>query len=73
MKGSGYMIRVPSIDLAEVGAGGGSVAWADELGVVKVGPKSAGANPGPACYGLGGEDPTITDANVCLVLPTRNL
>ena len=66
MKGSGYLIRVPSIDLAEVGAGGGSVAWADELGVVKVGPRSAGANPGPACYGLGGEDPTITDADVCL-------
>jgi N-methylhydantoinase A len=64
MKGSGYLLRVPSIDIAEVGAGGGSVAWADEAGALKVGPHSAGARPGPACYGLGGAEPTITDANV---------
>ena len=64
MKGSGYLLRVPSVDLAEVGAGGGSIAWADEAGALKVGPHSAGANPGPACYNQGGEEPTITDANV---------
>ncbi len=64
MKGSGYLLRVPSVDLAEVGAGGGSIAWADEAGALKVGPHSAGASPGPACYGNGGEEPTITDANV---------
>ena len=64
MKGSGYLLRVPSIDIAEVGAGGGSIAWADPAGALKVGPHSAGASPGPACYDLGGEEPTITDANV---------
>ena len=64
MKGSGYLLRVPSIDIAEVGAGGGSIAWADAAGALKVGPHSAGAKPGPACYNLGGEEPTITDANV---------
>lgn len=64
MKGSGYLLRVPSIDLAEVGAGGGSIAWTDAAGALKVGPHSAGADPGPACYGLGGIEPTITDANV---------
>ena len=68
MKGSGYLLRVPSIDIAEVGAGGGSVAWADAAGALKVGPRSTGASPGPACYGLGGEEPTITDANVHLGL-----
>ena len=65
-RGGGYPLRVPSVDLAEVGAGGGSIAWADELGVLKVGPRSAGAFPGPASYGLGGEEPTLTDANVYL-------
>ena len=64
LKGSGYLLRVPSMDIAEVGAGGGSVAWADAGGALKVGPHSAGARPGPACYGLGGVEPTITDANV---------
>ncbi len=64
LKGSGYLLRVPSIDIAEVGAGGGSIAWADAAGALKVGPSSAGAKPGPACYGLGGVEPTITDANV---------
>jgi N-methylhydantoinase A len=68
VKGSGYLLRVPSVDLAEVGAGGGSVAWVDAGGALKVGPHSTGANPGPACYGLGGRDPTITDANVHLGL-----
>ena len=58
MKGSGYLLRVPSIDLAEVGAGGGSIAWIDPAGALKVGPESAGAVPGPACYdgGRGGAD-----------------
>lgn len=64
MKGSGYLLRVPSIDLAEVGAGGGSIAWTDPAGALKVGPHSAGASPGPACYDRGGVEPTITDANV---------
>ena len=68
MKGSGYLLRVPSIDIAEVGAGGGSIAWIDPGGALKVGPQSAGAAPGPACYGLGGTEPTITDANVHLGL-----
>ena len=68
MKGSGYLLRVPSIDLAEVGAGGGSIAWTDGAGALKVGPHSAGAVPGPACYNRGGEEPTITDANVHLGL-----
>jgi N-methylhydantoinase A len=66
MKGSGYLLRVPSIDLAEVSAGGGSIAWLDSVGALKVGPRSASAIPGPACYGRGGTDPTITDANVHL-------
>ena len=68
MKGSGYLLRVPSIDLAEVGAGGGSIAWIDPAGALKVGPESAGAVPGPACYDAGGVEPTITDANVHLGL-----
>lgn len=62
LTGGGYTIAVPSIDLAEVGAGGGSIAWIDHGGSLKVGPESAGADPGPACYGLGGERPTVTDA-----------
>ena len=64
LKGGGYLLRVPSVDLAEVGAGGGSIAWVDEGGALKVGPNSTGANPGPACYNQGGKEPTITDANV---------
>ena len=66
LRGSGELLRVPSIDIAEVGAGGGSIAWVDSAGGLQVGPRSAGAVPGPACYGLGGDDPTVTDANVVL-------
>jgi len=65
-KGSGYLLRVPSIELAEVGSGGGSTAWIDTGGALRVGPHSAGASPGPVCYDIGGADPTITDANVVL-------
>jgi N-methylhydantoinase A len=65
-KGGGYTIRVPSIDIAEVGAGGGSICWVDEGGAPRVGPHSAGADPGPACYGRGGTEPTLTDAKVVL-------
>lgn len=66
IKGGGYMLKVPAIDIAEVGAGGGSLAAIDTGGLLRVGPESAGADPGPACYGLGNERPTVTDANVCL-------
>ncbi len=66
MKGNGYLLRIPAIDLAEVGAGGGSIAWVDSGGHLQVGPRSAGSDPGPACYGRGGTEPTITDANVVL-------
>jgi 5-oxoprolinase (ATP-hydrolysing)/N-methylhydantoinase A len=66
LRGSGELIRIPSIDIAEVGAGGGSVAWIDPGGALRVGPLSAGADPGPACYGRGGEEPTVTDANLLL-------
>ena len=66
VKGGGYLLRVPAIDIAEVGSGGGSIAWVDAAGVPQVGPQSAGADPGPVCYDLGGPDPTITDANVLL-------
>ncbi len=64
--GSGYPIRCPSIELSEIGAGGGSIAAVDNLGLVRVGPRSAGASPGPACYGLGGDEPTVTDADLVL-------
>lgn len=63
---SGYPVRIPSIDISTIGAGGGSIGWIDSGGVMKVGPQSAGANPGPACYALGGEEATITDARVVL-------
>ncbi|MEM1994668.1 MAG: hydantoinase/oxoprolinase family protein [Nitrososphaerales archaeon] len=66
VKGSGYPIRFPFIDLSEIGAGGGSIVYIDEGGLLKVGPKSAGADPGPACYGRGGIQPTVTDANLIL-------
>lgn len=66
MKGSGLPVVTPVIDLIEIGAGGGSIARRDELGLLKVGPDSAGADPGPACYGLGGELPTVSDANLAL-------
>jgi N-methylhydantoinase A len=64
--GAGYMLKLPAIDLAEVGAGGGSICRLDEGGAPKVGPKSAGADPGPVCYGRGGVSPTITDCNLVL-------
>jgi N-methylhydantoinase A len=74
MNGTGHPIRVPVIDLAEVSAGGGSIAWVDRAGALRVGPKSAGANPGPACYGLGGTEPTVTDCDLLLgYLDTRSL
>jgi N-methylhydantoinase A len=63
---SGYPIRTPVVDLVEIGAGGGSIAWVDSGGALRVGPQSAGADPGPVCYGLGGVQPTITDANLVL-------
>ena len=66
LKGSGYILRVPSIDIAEVGAGGGSIAWVDQGGSLQVGPNSSGAIPGPVCYSKGGTEPTVTDANVSL-------
>jgi N-methylhydantoinase A len=65
-RGSGYPIRTPVIDLVEIGAGGGSIAWVDSGGVLRVGPQSAGADPGPICYSKGGKHPTITDANLVL-------
>ncbi len=61
---AGYPIKVPTVDIVEIGAGGGSIAWIDKAGSLRVGPVSAGAVPGPACYGIGGEEPTVTDANV---------
>jgi len=63
-KGSGLPIRIPVIDMVEIGAGGGSIARVDSLGRIAVGPESAGADPGPACYARGGERPTVTDANL---------
>lgn len=65
-RGSGLPVRAPVIDMIEIGAGGGSIAHFDELGLMKVGPRSAGSTPGPACYGRGGEKPTVTDANLVL-------
>jgi N-methylhydantoinase A len=66
IRGAGELLRIPTIDIAEVGAGGGSIAWLDPAGGLQVGPRSAGADPGPACYGLGGSEATVTDANVVL-------
>jgi N-methylhydantoinase A len=66
LRGGGELLRIPTIDIAEVGAGGGSIAWIDDAGGFHVGPRSAGAAPGPACYGRGGTAPTVTDANVVL-------
>jgi len=65
-RANGYPLRTPSIDLVEIGAGGGSIAWIDSGGILRVGPQSAGASPGPACYPRGGNLPTLTDANVVL-------
>ena len=61
---AGYPILAPTIDIVEIGSGGGSLAWVDGAGALRVGPESAGADPGPACYGRGGNSPTVTDANV---------
>ena len=66
IKGGGHAVKVPVVDLAEVGAGGGSIVWIDKGGILKVGPQSAGALPGPASYGFGGTEPTVTDANIVL-------
>ncbi|HDR9173100.1 TPA: hydantoinase/oxoprolinase family protein [Burkholderia vietnamiensis] len=72
IKAGGYMMRVPTIDVAEVGSGAGSIAWIDGGGLLSVGPVSAGAFPGPVCYGIGGSKPTVTDANAVLgFLPQR--
>src|ERR671939_1341332 len=65
-KGSGLPVKVPVVELIEIGAGGGSIARVDSLGLLKVGPESAGADPGPACYGKGATEPTVTDADVVL-------
>lgn len=65
-KGSGLPLRIPVIDMIEIGAGGGSIAWVDRMGLLKVGPQSAGAIPGPAAYGRGGTEPTVTDADLLL-------
>jgi N-methylhydantoinase A len=66
IKAGGYLLKAPAIDVAEVGTGAGSIAWIDDGGLLRVGPHSAGARPGPACYGAGGARATITDANVVL-------
>jgi len=65
-KGSGYPLQFPTVDILESGAGGGSIAWVDQLGLLKVGPQSAGSSPGPACYGFGGAQATVTDADLVL-------
>lgn len=65
-RGGGYALRAPSVDLSEVGAGGGSLVWFDKAGGIQVGPHSAGASPGPVCYGQGNTQPTVTDANLVL-------
>src|SRR3546814_12697542 len=62
LKGSGLPLRIPVIEMVEIGAGGGSLAAVDTLGRITVGPESAGSEPGPACYGRGGRQPTVTDA-----------
>ncbi len=67
-EGSGMPLTIPSVDMIEIGAGGGSIASQDNLGLLKVGPRSAGSNPGPACYGRGGQNPTVTDADLLLGL-----
>src|SRR6201999_1165596 len=65
-KGSGLPLRIPVIEMVEIGAGGGSLAHLDAMGRIAVGPESAGADPGPACYGRGGVHPAVTDANLTL-------
>jgi len=72
IKAGGYLMRVPTVDVAEIGNGAGSIAHVDDGGLICVGPVSAGASPGPACYGTGGDHPTLTDANLVLgYLPDR--
>ncbi|RMD63458.1 MAG: hydantoinase/oxoprolinase family protein, partial [Alphaproteobacteria bacterium] len=66
LKGSGLPVRIPAIEMVEIGAGGGSIAWIDSLKRINVGPESAGSEPGPACYDRGGSEPTVTDADVVL-------
>ncbi|MDI5789222.1 hydantoinase/oxoprolinase family protein [Bacillus licheniformis] len=63
---SRYRVALPMMDIHTIGSGGGSIAWIDSGGALQVGPRSAGSNPGPACYGRGGEEPTVTDVNVFL-------
>ena len=63
---AGYPVQVPTVEIIEIGAGGGSIVWSDQAGGLHVGPRSAGADPGPACYGRGGAEPTLTDANLLL-------
>lgn len=63
-RNAGYPVKVPVVDIVEIGNGGGSIAWIDEVGSLKVGPRSAGSRPGPVAYGLGGTEPTTTDANL---------
>ncbi|PII37589.1 hypothetical protein T190_32080 [Sinorhizobium meliloti CCBAU 01290] len=65
-KGSGMPISIPVIEMVEIGAGGGSIATVDSMRQIRVGPHSAGSEPGPACYGRGGENPTVTDADLIL-------
>jgi N-methylhydantoinase A len=65
-RGSGVPLKIPAIDLIEIGSGGGGIATIDQRGLIQIGPRSAGADPGPACYGRGGEDATLTDANLIL-------
>lgn len=72
LSGGGYVVRAPAIDLAEIGAGGGSLAWIDGGGALRVGPTSASSVPGPACYGRGGRLPAVTDANVVLGFMNRS-
>jgi N-methylhydantoinase A len=69
---SRYRVATPMIDIHSIGTGGGSIAWIDEGGALNVGPKSAGSNPGPACYGRGGAQPTVTDANLVLGYLSRD-
>src|SRR5262249_33064886 len=64
--GSGLIVKSPTVELIEIGAGGGSIAWVDQYGLLKVGPRSEGSVPGPACYGRGGQQATVTDADLLL-------
>ena len=72
-KSSGFPVAIPAVNMIEIGAGGGSIARVNALGIVQVGPESAGGSPGPACYGRGGSEPTVTDADLVPRLPRRRL